>query len=79
MKLAITARENCEYNSDLIDKIDNFMTEDCLCFTFVNQRNWTKLLFFAKVTIGQIDMKVRKILLRNHKPCLICLNQGHNS
>ena len=30
LKLEITALEKCEYNSDRIDKIDNFMPEDCL-------------------------------------------------
>ena len=57
VKLEITARENCEFNGNRIGKNDNFMSEDCLCSaSTVNQRKGPKLVFFAKVTIGQIDV-----------------------
>ena len=88
MKLEITARENCEYNSDRIGKNDNFMSEDCLgsasalcsqsekrveTCVFCKGDHWSDRC--SVIT----DMEVRKILLRNHKRCFICLNQGHIS
>ena len=39
----------------------------------VNQRKGPKLLLFCK---GD-HLSNRKILLRNHKRCFSCLNQGH--
>ena len=88
IKLEITAREINEYNSDRIGKNDNFMSEDCLgsasalysqsekrvkTCVFWKGDHWPGRCFFIT------DMEFRKILLRNHKRCFICLNQGHIS
>ena len=55
MKLEITAPENCDYNSDVIGKNDNFMSEDWLSFAlalYSQPEKRPKLVFFAKVAIG---------------------------
>ena len=59
MKLEITAREDCEYNSDRIGKNDNFMSGDCLgsiSALYSQSEKRTKTCVFAKMTIGQIDV-----------------------
>ena len=60
IKLEITARDICEYNSDRISKNDNFMSEDCLgsaSALYSQSERSAKTCFLAKVTkIGQIDV-----------------------
>ena len=59
MKLEITAPENCDYNCDVIGKNDNFMSEDWLSFAlalYSQPEKRPKLVFFAKVAIGYIDI-----------------------
>ena len=88
MKLEITAWENCEYNSDRIGKNNNFMSEDCFgsaCALHSQSEKGAKTCAFCKGDHWSdrcsviTDMEVRKILLRNHKRCFICLNQGYIS
>ena len=86
VKLEITARDNCEFNGNRIGKNDNFMSEDCLCSassSYSQSEKRAKTCVFCKGDHWSnrcsviTDMEVRKILLRNHKRCFICLNQGH--
>ena len=88
IKLEITAREICEYNSDRIGKNDNFMSEDCLgsaSALYSQSKKRAKTCVFCKGDHWSdrwsviTDMEVRKILLINYKRCFICLNQGRNS
>ena len=88
MKLEMTARENCGYNNDRTGKNNNFMFEDCLgsaSALYSQSEKRTKTCVFCKgdhwsdICSVITDMKVRKILLRNHKRCFICLNKDHIS
>ena len=88
MKLEITAGENCEYNSDRINKNYNFMSEDCLGFAsafYCQPKEKNKPCVFYKGDCWPdrfsviTDKEVRKILLRNHRWCFICLKQGLDS
>ena len=88
MKLERTTRENYEYNSDRIGKNDNFMSEDCLgsaSALYSQSKKRAKTCVFCKGDHWSdrcsliTDMEARKILLRNHKRCFICLNHWHIS
>ena len=84
IKLEITARRNC----DRIGKNINFMSEGCLGFAsafYSQSEKRAKACVFCKGDHWSdrfsviTDMEIRKIFLRNHKRCFICLNQGYIS
>ena len=88
MKLEITARKNCEYNSDRIGNNNDFISEDCLgsaCALYRQLEKTAKTCAFCKDDHWSdrrsviTEMEDKKILLRNHKRCSICLNQVHIS
>ena len=84
MKLEITARKNCEYNSDRIGNNNDFISEDCLgsaCALYRQLVKTAKTCAFCKDDHWSdrrsviTEMEDKKILLRNYKRCSICLNQ----